>query len=818
MRGEVKPLWYQYDSQSRKLVIPVYQRNYDWQLKHCERLFDDLEEVIEEDRPKHFFGAIVGKPETGFEWIVIDGQQRLTTVSLLILAIADAIDAGSLEYEDKGLGDTLRKSYLYSGSENRPGGKIHGKLKLKPVKDDLRAYEHLFGPESGYIESSNVTRNYKYFRKRLEGTDFTAEQIWEAVKRLDAMVLDLEQFDNPQRIFESLNSTGLGLSEADKIRNLVLMDKSHAEQEFLYETYWNPLERNVDFHTDWFIRWYLTVKMSRTARMDAVYDTFKSFLVKEVAAGATVQGVLEEMFNYSKHLRDMETAETGDSALDIAFKRFNLIRGDVVLPLTLPIFRDYRNGEISSGEVLGFLRVIETHIARRTVSSVAANALNKIYATIYHEIHRMRTSDATVLHVFVYLLRRRDTTSGRIPGDEEFAEAFSTRNFYRLSSSQKAYFFDVLENGDSKDRSDIVEALDRGDVTIEHIMPQTLSASWKKEIGEEFEEVHGRWINRVGNLTVSGYNSSYSNSSFVQKRDMEHGFRNTPYRLNELVRDKERWGVEELQARNDDLVAKALSYWALPETTFVPERPPLPTESLGAEVSLRGRSVTAFIFGDERKTVSNWSDMLLQLLRILAQDYQTELIKFSEKTELLIFSESSSDVIERGSRRVNEALILRVPTGTEQKISFLRRVFHYLGLDQDELVFVLKPAGDELNFKESVDEVVAPDSMYAPLLKFLPELDEFAGQSLSVDDTVNLRGQFKEDFGSFVPDRPWKSVEAKGRDQIVRYGESEGGVVTDRGILEHIQWVLEASDMFIPTMFHDCIVDGTFARWIRALG
>lgn len=276
LRGEPKPSWKIFSQTGTSLQIPVYQRNYDWGVPQCERLVDDLEALARSDpreHPKHFFGSVVGQPEGSWLWIVIDGQQRLTTVSLLMVAIVHAVRSGDLELSPAdGLVANLNNYLLVDSNPHDL------KFKLKPVKNDAAAYRALFGPEEDFIASSNVTANYRYFRTRLAKTGLTATEIRDAIERLEVMHLDLEAHDDPQRIFESLNSTGLDLSESDKIRNLVLMNQPSAEQTRLYEQRWNPIEENVDYHTDWFIRWYLTTKTNKSPRESDVFEASKRFV------------------------------------------------------------------------------------------------------------------------------------------------------------------------------------------------------------------------------------------------------------------------------------------------------------------------------------------------------------------------------------------------------------------------------------------------------------------------------------------------------------------------------------------------------------
>lgn len=334
MQGSLQSLVEMFASGERCLVIPVYQRNYDWKESHCAKLFDDLVETIVEDRPTHFFGSIVYKVEGAVgEFTVIDGQQRLTTVNLLFLALRDALNNGTIQGES-GLAERIFKEYLhseYAASKQ--------KLKLKPVKADADAYSRLFkGPDS-FDEDSRITANYRDFLRRVAAGELTAQQLFEAIRKLQVMKLQLEASDNAQLIFESLNSTGLDLSEADLIRNFVLMGLLPQDQEILYDQFWNRMEENVRYDTSRFIRHYMTAKLGRTPRIDELYEEFKKYVKRNQLE---VPAVLADMRDYSRHYRTIRDAATGVPAVDRLLRRYNLIDRDVTLPLLLPVVAEFR--------------------------------------------------------------------------------------------------------------------------------------------------------------------------------------------------------------------------------------------------------------------------------------------------------------------------------------------------------------------------------------------------------------------------------------------------------------------------------------------
>ena len=719
MKGQPTEIWQIYNKANSTLEIPVYQRNYDWGTLQCSRLFDDLETLAYSDRekrPKHFFGAVVGKSEGSWKWIVIDGQQRLTTISILILAIAHAIAAEEIEEgQEPDLERKLIDDYLLVDANPH-----NLKFKLKPVKNDAAAYMALFGPEADFIDSSNVTANYRYFRQRLRNTKLTASQVWDAISRLEVMHLDLETHDDPQRIFESLNSTGLSLSEADKIRNLVLMNQKLEEQNRLYEQRWNPIEENVDYRTDWFIRWYLTAKTNQTPKESDVFEVFKRFTQRSKNA---IPEILDDMYELSKASKAITHASTGFPTVDRRLNRANLIIGDVVHPFLMQVVKDAWHGETTEKDLDDVIRIIESYIFRRLMCQVAANALNTIFATAYSEIRKLRTEGQSYADLFTWILRRRDGGSGRFPNDADFRESFETRDCYRLRPTYRQYLFDVLENGDSKDNRDIADKLASWDLTVEHIMPQTLNHAWEKELGPNYEEVHDIWENRIGNLTISGYNSAYSNSSFQKKKTMPDGFNSSPYRLNADVKSTERWTEEAMQARSKRLLQQALEYWAFFETDFRPPEVVRPTEPLGDDTSFRGSVVTAYEYGDVSETVTDWKNLTPKVMSIILEQNRAKLLEFAE-TETLLTTSPAEHQANPNMRIVDPSLGVFVNNNTDSKIGLFRRVFEALDLDTEELVFTLRPPSTDPEKDFPAESVVQRESTYSALTKFLDAVTE----------------------------------------------------------------------------------------------
>lgn len=811
MKGQPTEIWKIYNQSNSTLEIPVYQRNYEWKPKQCGRLFDDLEALAASDanvHPKHFFGAVVGKNESNWTWIVIDGQQRLTTISLLMLAIAHALEAGELDPHDKpDLGDSLMNGYLLVDADpNRL------KFKLKPVKNDARAYRALFGSEDDFIDASNITANYRYFRDRLRTTKFTGPQLWDAIMRLEVMHLDLEPHDDPQRIFESLNSTGLNLSESDKIRNFVLMNQKLKEQNRLYEDLWNPIEINVDYRTDWFIRWYLTAKTRRTPKESEVFENFKNFVKR---SSATVTEILEEMLDYSKSSYEITHADSRFRTVNRRLRRANLIIGDVVHPFLMELFRDARKDQITEHDLDNVIKIVESYLFRRTVCQVGTNALGTIFAGAYNELVKLRTENQSYADLLTWIIRRRDSGSGRFPDNSDFLAGLETRDFYHLPKSTRQYLFDVLENGDSKDNRDIADKISIGELTVEHIMPQTLNHAWEIELGAEAPEIHEKWKNRLGNLTVTGYNSSYSNSSFQKKKEMEEGFSSSPYRLNADVKKAESWNEKAMDSRTARLAEQALSYWQFIETDFRPPEMVRPTEPMGDDASFRGKVITGYTFEDVSETVTDWASMVPKLLGVLLQQDRVRLIQFAENESQLTTNPAAHSE-SKGLRVVDPSLGVWVNSTTNSKINLLRRIFAELNLDTEELIFTFRPSQTEsANPDDDVEISEEPKGTYSTLTKFIDAVNEASVLQLQSVETSELREEFISEFQPFSKS-DWMQ-ELGNRPLAEAISTMETATMNGDTVLAIISGIITADRMFEPGALHKSITNGTMTQCLNRL-
>ena len=665
-------------------IIPVYQRNYDWKPEQCGRLFDDLVEVSKTGRAEHFFGSIVSQTPRG-ERVLIDGQQRVTTVFLLLAAIRTQVRAGIVVSEEEDLADDIEEYYLlYRKHRNEQ------KLRLKLVKSDSEAFGAVLGEkEETFVPESNVTQNYLYFLDRIARMDIGVDELYKAIKSLCIIDITLDASDDAQLIFESLNSTGLDLSEADKIRNYVLMNLDQELQEAYYEDYWNIVEKNTDYKVSDFIRFYLAAQEGKTPAIKKVYPVFRAYVGKrfhglqDAAPGIDIKALMEDLLRYSRHYRTFIHQDTGIDEIDAPLQAINLFDASVVCPYVLNLLEYRARGNIGDAAVAKSLWTVDSYLFRRWVCELPSNALNKIFETLHSDALKGVADGADYDQAICYLLTHKGG-AGRFPEDKDFLLALETRDFYKIGN-KKFYLYDRLENGTSRERVGVVGGLKDGLFSVEHIMPQALSAAWKESLGEEWERIQGEWLHKMANLTLTAYNSDYSNRSFEQKRDRDDGFRASGFRMNQWIARQDTWGEPQMKEREKLLERRFLEMWPYPTTVYEPRKAFFEVAELDADVEFTGRRIAAFSFMGVRYTATQWNDMETKVLQLL---HELEPARICGLVSGTSHPDSSFRADEAaGFSKVANGVFVRTNSSTVAKIELLRSVFGICGTDAGELSF-----------------------------------------------------------------------------------------------------------------------------------
>jgi uncharacterized protein with ParB-like and HNH nuclease domain/predicted transport protein len=554
---------------SDQLEVPIYQRTYSWTRPECLQLWSDIVRASDKNVSGHFIGSIVYidtgiRPKSAIDAIeIIDGQQRLTTLSLLLLALARKLDTDGME--SAATARKVVKDYLLEEEDDDPG--VETRYKLLLTKSDRDTFMRLIdGREIDASQAPRLVDNYNLFVDQLKRTTLSPESVLAGVEKLLIVDIALERaHDNPQLIFESLNSTGLDLSQADLIRNYVLMGLPHKEQAEIYTNSWHPLELSFPAEHqelfDRFMRDYLTVKTGQIPKIDRVYESFKT-----LAQGSEVSNadLVADLYKHSKNWVKLAFDRAEDSVLREAIADLNQLKIDVVYPFLLEVLEDRDEGTIGDAALVEVIRLVESYVFRRAIAGIPTNTLNSTFAALAREIDK-----ANYLESLKAALLLKESYS-RMPTDAEFRSAFLVKDVYNFRS--RNYLLRKLENYDRK------EPVDVDSYTIEHVMPQNpdLSPEWQEDLGPDWKTVQERWLHTIGNLTLTGYNSELSDKPFsVKLTKQPGGFRESPLRLNHYLAQLDHWNAEEIQTRAELLADLALKVWSgpkLPEETLAKYR------------------------------------------------------------------------------------------------------------------------------------------------------------------------------------------------------------------------------------------------------
>lgn len=621
-------------------LIPLYQRNYAWQRKHCERLFSDLEKIHNNNIYSHFFGSIVTVKASDVEddLLIIDGQQRITTISLLILAAIKCVKEGGMQCE---LGDEYindqRNKYLIA--KYRKGDR---KIKLRPIDNDIKAYDALFGdgapePEKDNKKVSGITENFQLFYTLVKASSLTFEDLIEAIERLTVIDIRLDSNDNPQLIFESLNSCGKDLEEADKVRNYLLMSLTPEEQEEYYRKYWSKIEANTDYDPTMFIRDYLTIKNKTISNIAELYFDFKHF---DEDNKIPREELLSDMLKYSAFYHCASMGKGYSERINRKFWQLSNIGSMVCMPFYMS-FLDYAQTQsIHEDTIYEVLDVIENYWARRIICGYPANVMAKSFALLHSDVLRIIRQHerreviltASYAELLKYILLRKQGTA-KFPSDTELKDNFPKRQIYRIPLDYRCFLFERMENLDNKETNDtIVKRIKDGTYSFEHIMPQSLNTAWKDELGADYERIHEEYLHTFANLTLTGYNSNYGNHPFLEKKNgytdrkgnRIYGFKDSTFKLSNYLKTIDCWTEEEIKTRGNLLMTNFLYLWPMISTSYVPLEKESDVISFDDDdIEVTNRHIQAYIYRGEKHLIDSWKGMLVEVCKLVYAEKPT---------------------------------------------------------------------------------------------------------------------------------------------------------------------------------------------------
>lgn len=610
-------------------AIPVYQRNYDWSISQCKQLFLDITEAGQNDKINaHFIGSIVYVHDDVYtasgltELTIIDGQQRLTTITLIYIALYRLAQ----ELNNQKLVSRIHKTYLineFASDEE--------KLKLKPTENNKDALRYIINAsfDEEFKGYSRIIENYTFFKSNI--TEDNIEIIQKGLSKLIFVDIALDrQKDNPQRIFESLNSTGLELSQADLIRNYILMGLNRSCQDKVYKNYWDIIERNAKdevlnkSRVSEFIRDYLTLRNKEIPNKGDVYIKFKTqFPTSTLEELEIILSELKSLVKYYNKLLNPSNEKDVDIREQLEY--IARLEINVAYPFLMKVYEDYHENVIDKNTFIEILLLIQSFTFRRFLLGLPTNALNKIFMALYDKVD---------LNNYLFSIQRallQRTGVQRFPRDIETANAIKEKDLYNIKAKNRTYLFEKIENFNNKENV-IIEG--NSEITVEHIFPQNPEIKWKRDLSsDEYNFIKENYLHTIGNLTLSGNNGKLSNKSFIEKREMnienkEQGYRFSRLWLNRSLKEIESWNRSEIEKRAELIANRCLEIWAIPQIEFE-------QEVLSDEVNIfdaddpRYKTLDYAIFFDHKYEFKQVSKLYLEVFKQLF-DLQPETFFASE--------------------------------------------------------------------------------------------------------------------------------------------------------------------------------------------
>jgi uncharacterized protein with ParB-like and HNH nuclease domain len=574
---------------TKQYVIPLFQRTYSWTPKEWEVLWKDLVEICEMESPRtHFIGSIVNMPTVSVpegvaKYLLIDGQQRLTTIFILLALLRNkARENQNLRFADE-VNNTLLVNQYKDGNDY---------FKLMPTQVDRPTFENLINGNPNETENQ-ITRAYAYFEKKLKQVELEPEKLKKIITGYFSVVsIVLDADDNPYLVFESLNAKGRPLTQADLIRNYFFMRIHVDKQEKVYNDYWLPMQIALGDNLTEFIRHFL-MRNGNIIKQGDVY-----YALKESVSTTNATDYLSELKKFSSYYQRLIYPELEQEVLlQKYFRRLNRIEVTTAYPLLLNFYSNYADSKITKDEFLIILKTLENYLLRRFVCNVPSNQLNKIFPIVYPQIISKYADN--IVEGFKSILQGRG-----YPKDNEFYLRFRETKFYGGGDRQiktKLILETLEENFAHKERVPF------DNLTIEHIMPQTLSEWWQKELGAEWEETHDLFLHTIGNLTLTAYNTELSNDGFPTKKST---LEESHLELNKYFVNIPHWTRNEIEQRAEKLAKQALELWS-----YFGQENTVPTDL--QEVT--GTTPISLSILGQKFSVDSWRDVMEQTLNTVAE-------------------------------------------------------------------------------------------------------------------------------------------------------------------------------------------------------
>lgn len=669
-------------SNKTQFVIPVYQRNYDWTTVQCKQLLDDILQVglskdMNMNMNVHFIGSIVYVHDDVYtsskikELTIIDGQQRLTTLTLIYIALYRL----ALELNKPELANEIHDTYLInkyvSDSE---------KLKLKLTDNNERALQYLLRSDKNeeFNERSKLVENFQYFCSNID--EHNMEDVQQGLAKLIFVEISLERGkDDPQRIFESLNSTGLALSQSDLIRNFILMGLSRNDQQIIYRNYWEIIEalakdevNNISRVSD-FIRDFLTLENKKIPNKDKVYQEFKEkYSTSDLDNLKTTLSSLKQLVKHYNKLINPKKETDNDIQLQLSY--INRLEINVAYPFLMKVYDDYHQKLIQKDVFLRVLGLVQSYVWRRFIVGLPTNSLNKVFMSLYDKV------DPSCYLQSIESALVSKSSFQRFPKDREVIDALKFKDVYNINSKNRVYLLERLENHNN---NEYVQIDGNDKITIEHIFPQTPNKQWRDDLKSDFETIKDNYLHTISNLTLSGNNGKLSNKSFIEKRDMkDKGYAASRLWLNKYLSSIDLWGLKQIESRFDLISKRFLEIWPFPSVEI--------QDSTNEEVNIfeadepTGKKLDYVVFLDQKLVITQVSKLYLHVLKNLFELNPSIFFNNTELAEKISLTKTPEKSSIREARPISESYFVESNLDSNGKFERIKLALTAFGFE-DEL-------------------------------------------------------------------------------------------------------------------------------------
>lgn len=676
--------FYQFlEGSDKRFIIPVYQRDYSWTKKNCQKLWDDMLILGNCQRPDHFLGTIVGIVSNYAEYVIIDGQQRLTTISIFLLALHNFLKTKINKTEEENRLENQLLEFLidkYSKDQAR-------RIRLKPNKQDEVFFNDLFKDSTNNSAniSSNIINNYNFFGEKIKNCEKSPQDLFNYFRKLKIILIDLVRgIDDPQLIFESLNSTGVDLESSDLIRNYILMDLEPEKQEKFYQKYWIEIEKLVEDRFESFIQNYLIFKNKSWIKSDDIYENFKKFAKENFAKESysyNKEEILQDLIYYAKIFSIIfQITKHKNFEINNCLQRICELDFNVADPYFLDVFTDLDLGILSEKDVVKIIKTIESFAFRKNFVDNTTQGLNKFFITLAKEIKKEKDWQQNYLDILNYILLSK-SGSIKFPNDDDFENALINKEVYKTKN--RFYLLSAIENHKSAFKVEI------DDLEIEHIMPQNLTKDWQQKLGENYAEIHKKYLHTLGNLTLatSKQNKILSNLSKEEKDKID--FQTSKLKLNFRLEENKIWNDQTIIERAKILAAEAKQIWQYPTTNY--QKIVIEDEvfDLTSEDDLSGSKPAFICFEKEniRFELKSWRDFLKVFCKFFYEMFPVEFNGATEKNELKSYFDKNNI---RSPLEFSENKFIESNLGSMSILYLAKKICKSVGYEAEDVIFKLK--------------------------------------------------------------------------------------------------------------------------------